>query len=106
MDWSFANLFMWALSTPVVFYFGRDFFTNALEQARHRSANMDTLVALSTGIAYVFSVFNLLFADFLHQKGFQSHVYFESALLLLHLFCSENIWRKELRVTHHQRSKI
>ena len=83
MDWSFANLFMWALSTPVVFYFGRDFFTNALKQARHCSANMDTLVALSTGIAYVFSVFNLLFADFLHQKGFQSHVYFESASVII-----------------------
>lgn len=51
-----ANIIMWVLSTPVVLWFGRDFFKNAWKQARHRSLNMDTLVALSTGIAYTFSV--------------------------------------------------
>ncbi|MCH5716382.1 hypothetical protein [Niabella hibiscisoli] len=40
---------------------GQRFFVNAWKQAKHRSANMDTLVALSTGIAYLFSVFNVLF---------------------------------------------
>lgn len=56
---SYVNLIMWALTTPVLFWFGRSFFINAWRQARHGSANMDTLVALSTGVAYLFSVFNL-----------------------------------------------
>src|SRR5665213_1161474 len=55
----FADFIMWALATPVVFIFGQQFFINAWKQAKHRSANMDTLVALSTGIAYLFSVFNI-----------------------------------------------
>ena len=53
----YANSLMWILATPVVFYFGKQFFINAWNQAKHRSANMDTLVALSTGVAYLFSVF-------------------------------------------------
>jgi len=44
---------------------------------------MDTLVALSTGIAYLFSVFNMLFADFWHQRGLHSHVYFEAAAVII-----------------------
>ena len=62
---------------------GRDFFVNAWKQAKHRSANMDTLVALSTGIAYLFSVFNMLFADFWHQRGLHAHVYFEAAAVII-----------------------
>ncbi|MGB8490377.1 MAG: cation transporter, partial [Bacteroidales bacterium] len=54
----YAHYIMWILATPVVLWFGRTFFINAWKLIRHRSANMDTLVSLSTGIAYVFSVFN------------------------------------------------
>ena len=46
MDISYAKYIMWALSTPVLFVFGRRFFINAVKQAAHRKANMDTLVAL------------------------------------------------------------
>ena len=83
MDMPYANPIMWFFSTPVVLWLGRDFFVNAWKQARHRSANMDTLVALSTGIAYVFSVFNMLFADFWHQRGLHAHVYFEAAAVII-----------------------
>ena len=79
----YANEIMWVLSTPVVLYFGRDFFINGWKQARHRSANMDTLVALSTGIAYLFSVFNMFFADFWHERGLHGHVYFEAAAVIV-----------------------
>ncbi|HBW80929.1 MAG TPA: heavy metal translocating P-type ATPase, partial [Sphingobacterium sp.] len=78
MDMPYADPIMWLFSTPVVIWLGRDFFVNAWKQAKHRSANMDTLVALSTGIAYLFSVFNMLFADFWHQRGLHAHVYFEA----------------------------
>jgi len=62
---------------------GRDFFINAWKQAKHHQANMDTLVALSTGIAYVFSVFTMLFADFWQQRGLSAHVYFEAASVVI-----------------------
>lgn len=83
MDMPYANPIMWLFSTPVVLWLGKDFFINAWKQARHRSANMDTLVALSTGIAYLFSVFNMLFSDFWHQRGLHAHVYFEAAAVIV-----------------------
>ena len=51
---------VWILSTIVVLGFGRSFYVHAWKQLKHGSSNMDTLVAISTGIAYLFSVFNLL----------------------------------------------
>src|SRR5690606_4465788 len=50
MHQGWANYVMWLLATPVVFVFGRQFYIGAYNQAKHRSANMDTLVALSTGV--------------------------------------------------------
>lgn len=83
MHMPYANYIMWILSTPVIVWFGKDFFINAWKQAKHRSANMDTLVALSTGIAYLFSVFNTLFMDFWHSQGLHAHVYFEAATVVV-----------------------
>lgn len=83
MDMPYANYIMWILSTPVVLWFGKDFFINAWKQARHRSANMDTLVALSTGVAYVFSVFNTVAPSFWHARGLHGHVYFEAAAVVI-----------------------
>ena len=79
MEMPYANYIMWALATPIVFVFGKQFFTGAWKQLKHKSANMDTLVAMSTGIAYLFSVFNTLFPEFWHKQGIHPHVYFESA---------------------------
>jgi Cu2+-exporting ATPase len=83
MNIPFANYIMWALSTPVIGVFGQQFFVNAWKQAKHRSANMDTLVALSTGMAYLFSVFNTLFPEFWHRKGLQANVYFEASAVVI-----------------------
>ena len=83
MQMPYANEIMWVLSTPVVFLFGRQFYVNAWKQARHLRANMDTLVALSTGIAYVFSVFNVLYPQFWHDRGLHAHVYFEAAAVII-----------------------
>ncbi|MCT3921322.1 copper-translocating P-type ATPase [Elizabethkingia anophelis] len=83
MEIPYANPIMWLFSTPVVLWLGKDFFVNAWKQAKHKSANMDTLVALSTGIAYIFSVFNMLFADFWHQRGLHAHFYFEAASVII-----------------------
>lgn len=83
MDMPFANEIMWILSSPVVLWLGRGFYINAWKQVKHRSANMDTLVALSTGVAYVFSAFNTLFPHFWHERGMHAHVYFEAAAVIV-----------------------
>lgn len=83
MNMPYANWMMLVLATPVVFYFGRSFFINAFKQARFGKANMDTLVALSTGIAWVFSVFNTIYPAFWHQRGLHAHVYFEAAAVVI-----------------------
>ena len=79
----YADYIMWALATPVVFIFGRQFFIGAWKQARHGSANMDTLVALSTGVAYLFSLFNTLFPAYWLQRGLQANVYFEASAVVI-----------------------
>ncbi len=83
MSIPYANYIMWALATPVVLVFGRQFFINAWKQAKHRSANMDTLVAMSTGIAYLFSVYNTLYPQFWMSRGLMPHVYFEAASVVI-----------------------
>ena len=83
MDVPYADWIMWALATLVVFWLGRDFYINAWKQARHRAVNMDTLVALSTGIAYVFSVFNMLCPRFWLDRGVEPHVYFEASAVVI-----------------------
>ncbi len=83
MDMPYANYILWALSTPMLFYYGRQFFTGAWKQLKHKSANMDTLVAVSTGTAYLFSVLITLFPAYLHSKGIHAHVYFEAAGIVI-----------------------
>lgn len=83
MGMPYADEFMWLLSTPVVFVLGRDFFINAWRQLRRGSANMDMLVAGSTGVAYLFSVANMLFPGFWETRGIHPHVYFEAASVII-----------------------
>jgi Cu2+-exporting ATPase len=83
MNIPYANYIMWALATPVVLIFGKQFFVGAWKQAKHRSSNMDTLVALSTGVAYLFSVFNTVYPQFWHSRGLHAHVYFEAAAVVI-----------------------
>ena len=78
-----VNVVVWLLSTPVVFVLGRGFFVSAWKQLKHGTCNMDTLVALSTGIAYVFSVFNLFFPEFWLERGIEPHVYFEASSVII-----------------------
>lgn len=85
MDMPYANLIMLSLSAPVLFWFGRMSFINAYKKARHFKANMDSLVALSTGIAFLFSIFNTFFPEFWHQRGVHPHVYFETASVIVSL---------------------
>ena len=83
MDMPYGNLIMLILATPVVFWYGRRFFTTAFKQIRHGKTNMDTLVALSTGIAYFFSLFNTVFPHVLMVGGNHTPVYFEASAVII-----------------------
>ena len=82
-DASWLKYLVWVLATVVVFGYGQRFYINAWKQLRHGSANMDTLVANSTGIAYLFSLFNLFSPGFWLSKGIEPHLYFESASVII-----------------------
>jgi len=82
-DIPYANYLMLFLATPVVFWFGRQFPSGAIKQLRHGSANMDTLVALSTGIAYIYSVIVTFFPQLFQKEGIESHVYFEASAVII-----------------------
>jgi Cu2+-exporting ATPase len=82
-DISSLKYVLWILATPVVFGLGREFYINAWRQLKHGTSNMDTLVAVSTGIAYTFSVFNLLFPDFWLSREIEPHIYFEAASVII-----------------------
>ncbi|MBE9586767.1 copper-translocating P-type ATPase [Mucilaginibacter sp. JRF] len=83
MDMPYANYIMLALSAPVLFVAGRGFFVNAVKQASHGKANMDTLVAMSTGISFLFSLFNTFYPQFWHRQGLHPHVYYEAASVVI-----------------------
>ncbi len=83
MNMPYANWIMLVLATPVVFWFGRGFFITAWKQLKHGKTNMDTLVALSTGIAYFFSLFNTIFPHVLMFGDSHPPVYFEAAAVII-----------------------
>ncbi|MEG0949025.1 MAG: heavy metal translocating P-type ATPase, partial [Bacteroidales bacterium] len=72
-----------ALCLPFLFYFGASFFVNAWKQLKHKKANMDTLVALSTAIAFLFSLFNTVYPEFWTHRGLEAHVYYEAAAVII-----------------------
>ncbi|MBR3388620.1 MAG: copper-translocating P-type ATPase [Bacteroidales bacterium] len=82
-DFPGKGFVLWGLATPVVFWCGRRFFKAGFSALRHGSANMDTLVALSVSISYLFSVFNLLFPQVWTSQGLEAHLYFESATMIV-----------------------
>ena len=83
MHWEPGRWISLVLCIPVLFYFGRHFFTRAVQLAKHGQANMDTLVALSTSIAFLFSTYSTLFSEFWLSKGLHPPVYFEAASVIL-----------------------
>nr|WP_322774055.1 copper-translocating P-type ATPase [Synechococcus sp. CBW1107] len=73
------------LTTPVLFWCGRDFFTGAVSALRQHSADMNTLVAAGTGIAYLTSLFTTLFPQVLIAEGLPADVYYETVAVILTL---------------------
>lgn len=77
-----GNWISMLLTAPILFISGKQFFIAAFRNIRQKSLSMDTLVALSTGIAFVYSAIATILPDFLHQNGIHPHVYFESAAII------------------------
>ena len=72
-----------ALCVPVIAWCGQSFYVNAWKQLKHRKSNMDTLVSLSTLIAFCFSLFNNIYPQFLTSRGLEAHVYYEAASMII-----------------------
>lgn len=85
MHMPYANWIMLAFTLPVLLVFGRNFYQNAWKQIKHGSANMDTLVAVSTGIAFLFSLFNTLYPSYWLTRGLAPHVYYEASSVIIAL---------------------
>ena len=82
-DFPGKGFVLWALATPVVFWCGRRFFRAGIKGLVHGSANMDTLVALSVSVSYLFSVFSLLFPQVWTSRGLAPHLYFDSSTMIV-----------------------
>ena len=78
-----GNWIMMALALVIMIVFGQSFYVNGVRHALHGSANMDTLVALSTSIAFLFSFFNTVYPRFWYEKGLEPHVYYEASGVII-----------------------
>lgn len=85
MHMPYGNWIMLVFTLPVLAIFGRSFYVNAWKQLKHGHANMDTLVAVSTGIAFLFSVFNTIWPEYWTDRGLEAHVYYEAAAVIIAL---------------------
>lgn len=83
--WLHHPWLQWILTTPVLFWCGNRFFINAWKAFKRRTATMDTLVALGTGTAYVYSLFPTLLPDWFTQQGLSPDVYYEAAAVIIAL---------------------
>lgn len=74
---------MMVLTLPILLYSGQSFYIHAWKQVKQHTANMDTLVALSTSIAFLFSLFNTIYPQFWTNQGMEAHVYYEAAGMII-----------------------
>lgn len=76
--------YMLLLALAQLVFFGRQFYVSAWRQLLHGSANMDSLVALSTAITFIFSTYNTFWGDsFWGSKGIEWHVYFDASAMII-----------------------
>lgn len=79
-----ANQTMMLLAAANMVYCGRQFYVSALRQLRHATANMDTLVALSTAISFAFSVFNTFWGErYWGTRGIEWHTYYDASVMII-----------------------
>lgn len=81
---STANQTMLIIALINIAYCGRMFYANAWRQLMHKTANMDTLVAMSTLISFLFSLFNTFWGDsFWGSRGIENHTYYDASVMII-----------------------
>jgi len=93
-EFYFLQLF---LTLPVVLLFGRQFYIIGFKRILHGAASMDTLIALGTGSAFIFSLINTMFPHYLLSHGFEPHVYYESAAIIITFILSGRYLEEKAR---------
>lgn len=83
MHMPYANWIMMVLALAIMLLFGRSFYVSGARHAIQGKANMDTLVALSTSIAFIFSFFNTVYPQFWYERGLEPHVYYEASGVII-----------------------
>lgn len=79
-----ANQLMLVLALANIVYCGNMFYSNTWKQLHHGSANMDTLVAMSTAISFLFSVFNTFWGEsFWGSRGIENHTYYDASVMII-----------------------
>jgi Cu+-exporting ATPase len=76
-------LLQFFLQTPVQFWVGWQFYTGAFAAARHKTSNMNTLIAVGTSAAYIYSITATFFPSVFEVKGYEAHVYFDTAAAIV-----------------------
>lgn len=84
-DWLHNGYLLWALATPVQFWVGGQFYTTAWSALRHGSTTMNTLIALGSSAAYLYSVLGVLAPEFFMHRGMSLPLYFDTASLIITL---------------------
>ncbi len=84
-DWLHNPWLQLVLTTPVMLWCGGGFFKGAWGAFQHRAADMNTLIALGTGAAYIYSIFVTLFPQVLENQGLSAAVYYEGATMIITL---------------------
>ena len=79
------NYLLLALTVPVLLYSGREFYTSAWNGFRHRAANMDTLIAVGTGAAFLYSVAATVVPGFFRRHGVMPEVYYDTTATIVAL---------------------
>ena len=80
-----SKYLLWALATPVQFWAGWQFYKGLWAGLKHKTANMNTLIAVGTSAAYFYSVAAIIFPDFFSSGGREAHVYFDTAAIIIAL---------------------
>ncbi len=82
----FGNRYLlWALATPVQFWAGGQFYRGMWGALKHKTANMNTLIAVGTSAAYLYSVAAIIFPGFFAAGGREANVYFDTAAIIIAL---------------------
>ncbi|MFC1938639.1 heavy metal translocating P-type ATPase [Chloroflexota bacterium] len=84
-SFSGKSYLLWALATPVQFWVGWQFYRGAWGALKHRTSDMNTLVAVGSTAAYVYSMIAALFPGFFAAPGIQPHLYFDTSALIIAL---------------------